>query len=272
VVFAFRRCIIITGIDLGAVNGDLSDRLLPVHLDLIPADKRLEEGQMWPRWQEVHPRILGALLDLVADVAGVLPSVHLETKPRMADFARVLAAVDQVLGTNGLARYIHKQGALASESLTGDLFIMAMLENLATTTFQGTSAELLALVPAPERPPKGWPADARHLTQRLRRQAPVMRKAGWTIEDDGGANKTGAIRWTITAPEMARISPLPCLPPPPPTRPADLADHEYGPSQVDDPPVPTLTAPCPACGAPPPCQGSLGGFACEHQIAAGLVL
>jgi len=39
-VFAFRRCIIITGTDLGSVNGDLSDRLLPIHLRHHSADKR----------------------------------------------------------------------------------------------------------------------------------------------------------------------------------------------------------------------------------------
>jgi hypothetical protein len=35
--------------------------------------------------------------------------------------------------------------------------------------------------------------------------------------------------------------------------------------------IPTLTAPCPICGAPPPHQGSFGWSACAHQIAAGLV-
>jgi Protein of unknown function (DUF3631) len=35
--------------------------------------------------------------------------------------------------------------------------------------------------------------------------------------------------------------------------------------------VPTLTAPCPICKAPPPHRASFGWVACEHQIAAGLV-
>jgi hypothetical protein len=35
--------------------------------------------------------------------------------------------------------------------------------------------------------------------------------------------------------------------------------------------VPTLTADCPICHAPPPRRGSLGLIACEHQLAAGLV-
>ena len=87
--FAFGQCIILTGIDLGATNGDLSDRLLPIHLDIIPGDDRLEEGELWPRSDEAHPRILGAVLDLVASVKAVLPSVRLASRPRMADFGRI---------------------------------------------------------------------------------------------------------------------------------------------------------------------------------------
>ena len=44
----------------------------------------------------------------------------------MADFARVLAAVDQVLGTEGLTRYSTRAGTLAADALTGDPFVMAM--------------------------------------------------------------------------------------------------------------------------------------------------
>ena len=80
----------------------------------------------------------------------------------MADFARIVAAVDQVLGTNGYAHYVAMQGALASDSLTGDDFVAAIRRSV-DDTFVGTSAELLRHVtPAAEdwRPPKGWPANA----------------------------------------------------------------------------------------------------------------
>lgn len=214
-VFAYRRSIIITGIDLGAVNGDLAERLLPIRLASIDGTNRLEESELWPGWEAAHPRILGAVLDLAARVAKVIPSVHLDTKPRMADFAMLLAAVDVVLDTDGLGRYLDKQGSLASESLTNDSFIMALLSTL-NSTFTGTSAELLDLFTDRERPPKDWPRNAREVTVRLRRQAPPMRKSGWQIDDDGGANKTNAVRWNITRPEMSCISSSPSSPSSPP--------------------------------------------------------
>jgi hypothetical protein len=201
-VFSFRRCIIFNGIDLGGLRGDLADRLVPIQLRRIADSERLDEEQLWPAWPAAHPRILGALLDLAVAVARALPDVELATRPRMADFARVVAAVDDVLGTNGYAHYVTTQGAMASDSLTGDDFIAAIYRAV-DETFVGTSAELLLHVaPAADdwRPPRGWPANARAVTTRLHRQAPVMRKAGWVIDDDGGANHANAVRWTITPP------------------------------------------------------------------------
>ena len=206
VVFAFRRCLVVNGIDLGSLNGDLADRMLTINLDVIDDADRLDEGELWPRWKEAHPRILGAVLDLAASVVALLPSVRLARKPRMADFAKILYAVDQVLGTEGLARYMQAQQKMASDALTGDPFVAVMAEKL-TGTFTGTAKELLyEVAPTDEkwRPPKGWPATPRAVTTKLHRQAPVMRKAGWTVTDDGGANHDNAVRWTITPPEMAR--------------------------------------------------------------------
>jgi hypothetical protein len=236
-VFAFRRCIVMSGIDVGAVRGDLADRLLPVGLHVIDDERRLEEHELWPEWQKAHPRLLGALLELAAGVAGVLPSVRLARKPRMADYARVLAAVDQVLGTDGLGRYVEKQGSLARESLTDDEFVIAIGSSVGER-FTGTSAELLSKVtPSVDgKPPKGWPATARQVTKRLRRQAPVMRKAGWTVTDDEGNNHAKVAQWIIEPPSRPREAGISgTRDPQDPHRAglAGLAGHEYGPSQDD---------------------------------------
>jgi hypothetical protein len=223
-VFAFRRCVIVTGIDLGALNGDLADRLLLIELGVIGDAKRREEEDIWPAWGAAHPKILGAVLDLAAGVAGVSHSVPLATKPRMADYARVLAGVDSLKETEGLKRYTTKQGRIAVEALTDDEFVTAIATMLAGRkdgTYMGTSAELLALVTPKEdgwRAPKGWPTTARQVTQRLHRQAAVMRKAGWAVTS--GRGRTGVLAWTLTHPEKARN---PSLQPPRDPRTAGVA-------------------------------------------------
>ncbi len=262
VVFAFRRCIVVTGIDLGAVRGDLADRLLPIDLRLISDDDRLEEQEFWPQWQELHPQLLGGLLDLTASVLAVLPSVELATKPRMADYARVLAAVDQVLGTSGLIRYADRAGSLAVDSLTGDPFVTAMGEVL-TEVFEGTSAELLTavtptVIPGEDawRAPKGWPASARQVTTVLKRQAPVMRRAGW-IAEELPPGHDNALRWRIARPEKARNTDSQHSQHSPDRRAASVASvasDGYGPSKD----VPAGS--CTVCGTSLDQAAAAGGF------------
>lgn len=201
-VYAFRRVIVVTAIDLGALNGDLADRMLPVTLPVIEEGDRLKEEDMAAKWDAAHPRILGALLDLTAKVQTALPSVKPPKLPRMADFAEIVAAVDHVLGTQGFDRFMGSQDRMAADSLTGDSFVSQIMTSIARP-FEGTSAELLALVtPNTDgwRRPKDWPGNARAVTQRLHKQAPVLRQVGWHVSNDGGKNIRNAIRWTITPP------------------------------------------------------------------------
>ena len=201
-VFAFRRVIVMSGIDLGALRPDLAERVLPVRLDIIPDENRLEEGELWPAWRDAHPRLLGAILASLASLIRVLPSVRLATKPRMADYARILAGVDRLLGTRGMDRYLDQQKSMAAEALTGEPFITAIVEAFPHPGgYVGTAGELLHLLTTEERRrSRGWPRNARAVTVLLRRQAPAMRKAGWTVYDDGGRNHANAAEWTIIPP------------------------------------------------------------------------
>ncbi len=204
-VFEFKRCLIANGIEIGALLGDLGERILPVNLATIPATSRRTEGDIWKKWTDQHPLILGALLDLVAGVMHSLPSVKLVSLPRMADFARILAAVDQVLGTSGLSWYSNRAAELAADQLAGEpLFVQ--IAALITEPFTGTAGELLAKVtPTDEKwraPRIGWPKNARAATGQLRRISPTMRKIGWTVTDLGRSGHVKAIRFQVAPPEQ----------------------------------------------------------------------
>jgi len=203
-VFAFRRCIILNGIDVGALRGDLADRTLPINLDRIEESARLAERQLNERWTQDQPRIFGDLLSLAASLIKRLPSVRLASSPRMADFARILAAVDQILGTNGLIRFAERARTMAEDTLSSDPFIAAMAE--ARIEFHGKSADLLIKVTPDEqgwRPPRNWPKDPRMVTSLLRRNAPAMRKVGWVVEEGEDLHNNHAI-WTVISPEIGR--------------------------------------------------------------------
>jgi hypothetical protein len=68
------------------------------------------------------PGALGGLLDLLVQVLGVLPTVYVPTLPRMADFARVLAALDAVAGWDTLNAYLADAGTLAGTVIDADPF------------------------------------------------------------------------------------------------------------------------------------------------------
>lgn len=238
-VFAFRRVVLLNGIDLGGLRGDLTERLLVIRLDPIPDRQRLTEKGMAHSLHQARPRLLGALLNEVARMASKVPYVRLDTTPRMADFATVLAALDQ----GGLDRYLDQARTLAADSLTADVFITTMMHTL-TDEFTGKAGDLLARLTTDERPPKGWPSNARQVTTTLRRNAPALRRQGWTVTDQGNSNKDNATVWHITPPEIARepSSPdSPTSPPPARSEQASKASHEYRPSQDDHAPA------CPRC-------------------------
>ena len=81
-VFAFRRCVIFDGIDVGALATDLADRTLPITLQPIPEGERKNEKAFWSDWGTDHPKLLGAVLSLASKVLGKASRDHLSRRPR----------------------------------------------------------------------------------------------------------------------------------------------------------------------------------------------
>jgi hypothetical protein len=268
-VFSFRRCIIFDAIDVGALEPDLADRALPVTLDLITDEERRDEESFWPDWHQAHPQLLGAVLDLAAGVMAELPSVELTSKPRMADFGRVLAAVDAQLGTSALSRYARQAATLAADGLSGDSFA-ARIQETVGGPFEGTSAKLLALatpvVPDGEwKPPKDWPKDARAVTGRMRRLAPAFRKTGWRVDDLGSDNHEKLLRWKIfppPQPEKAREDTRQ-----PPQDPHDAGTAGMGGDESGPPTSGGEEKTCSRCGQHPPGPGGVLCPACKASLS-----
>ena len=236
-VFAFRRCVIFNGIDVGALATDLADRTLPITLQPIPEGERKNEKAFWSDWGTDHPKLLGAVLSLASKVLGKLPEITLEKTPRMADYALVLAAVDAELGTKALGRYADQGKNLAAESLSDDSLAAEIIKRV-TETFEGTSAALLKLVTPPGdwQPSKDWPKTARKVTGRLTRLAPAFRKTGWTVEDLGSDNHDNVLHWRISPPaqpEKPREEARETSQDSQGARDARVGEHENEPSQVD---------------------------------------
>ena len=235
-VFAFRRAIILNGIDLGAVRPDLGDRLVPIALDRIAEADRIAEEALPELWAAAWPRILGALLDLAAQVLHDLAAhPKPERLPRMADFGRVLTAVDRITGSNAAEAYAQLGDDLAGDTVATDP-ILAALVAVMRVPWEGSAGDLLALLD-PHRPtPLGreWPRTGRGMTGHLTRHAPALRRLGWSVETFKDRHRK-VILWRLTPPgqdaeQCAEVSPRqnrPTSAGPPPT-PANLRTDEAG--------------------------------------------
>ena len=188
-VLRFRKAVILTAIDAGALRGDLADRLVTLELERIEPEHRRTDADLEADFTRQHPILFGALLDLLARVLDELRYVHLPNLPRMADFAKVLAALDATTGrgdacdaSGALNHYLGQSEELAGDVIAGDP-VAAAVADLAvrTTTWTGTAASLLEVL-TPDPRPKGWPGAPHVLTGQLKRAAPALRTTGVEVD------------------------------------------------------------------------------------------
>jgi hypothetical protein len=69
-------------------------RAILVNLPAIDESERRSEEEFWKAFNQAKPYLLGAFLDVVTVALANLPRVSLATMPRMADFARWMAAAE----------------------------------------------------------------------------------------------------------------------------------------------------------------------------------
>ena len=185
-VLSFKRAVILTSIDPGALRGDLGDRLLLVDLERILDESRKTESDLASDWKELQPRLLGALLSATARTLAELPSVKLDSSPRMADFARVLAALDkacpELTGGRALELFAGQRKRISIDVVEADPVGAAILQLVKSQkNWSGTAQALLSQL-TPDRPPKGWPQTAEALGRRLSRIIPALRQVGLSVE------------------------------------------------------------------------------------------
>ena len=185
-VLSFRRCILLTSIEPGALRGDLGERLLLIDLEPINSNAVISETALNAKFNDLKPKILGAILDLVVGVMRNLPNTDPPQLPRMADFARVLAALDALDALDGslFETYVSQETRIAETVIDSDIVADAIRTFMnQRPNWIGTATELLDEL-TPCSPPKDWPRNPQMLSGRLRRAAPSLGKIGIGVTFD----------------------------------------------------------------------------------------
>jgi hypothetical protein len=193
----FRRAIAMTGITPGKLQGDLADRMLPVEIRPITPGTRRTEADVEATFTAAQPGVFGALLDLLVQVLAVLPSVEPVDLPRMADFALILRALDQVTGWDTSADYLVSRDDAAHAVVAADEFAVSVVTHArATRVWEGTAGQLLGALVPPERPGPGWPKTPEAASAALKRVIPALVTYGVEVT---ALPRTGHKRgWRIT--------------------------------------------------------------------------
>ncbi|MFE6386775.1 ATP-binding protein [Nocardiopsis dassonvillei] len=210
-VLSFRRLIALTSIDTGALASDLSERMLTVEFLPIKKEQRRAHSEVAAAYHRDAPAIRAALLDLLCKVLAELPATHLAELPRMADFARILGALDTVTGWNTLDTYLTASQVTTADLLDAKPFTSAVADFVdQQQEWTGSISQLLALIDAPDPRPRSWPVDATRASGQLKRDAPVLRSIGITVAEAGRSQDRHRRQlYTFTAHSLESPDPQP---------------------------------------------------------------
>src|SRR5271168_913052 len=188
-IFDATRPIVFNAIpDLGAARPDFLDRAVIVEFLDMKSDLRRDEAQFWREFEEVRPRVLGALLDAATAGLRNLPNVKLDQPPRMADFAIWVDACEKSLGMKpgeALSAYQSNRAETHNLALESSPLYEPVAE-LAREGFNGTVTELHArlssMMSESMRRSVRWPKAPSALGNALRPMAVNLRAVGIEIQ------------------------------------------------------------------------------------------
>ncbi|MFI4955605.1 MAG: hypothetical protein ACHQAX_00150 [Gammaproteobacteria bacterium] len=200
-----RNPIIINGIDGLPSRADFIDRAVLISPKPISELNRIPETKLICDYENDRCKIFGGLCDALAGALERLPSIHLDSYPRMADFVLLGAAAETRLkwpdGTFRTA-YQNNQMELTHRTIESNAFIDMLMYYLKfhNNYFHGTISSLMDAVETFVKSPNGtnipepldresarqtnsrnWPGSPQHAGQLLTRFEPSLRMMGIQI-------------------------------------------------------------------------------------------
>lgn len=150
VIYHLKQCIALNGINLVATRPDLLERCILFGLERVSKDNRMEEQDLFKKFEIELPNILGGIFDVLSRTLQIHPTIRLTELPRMADFATWGCAIAESIGysrdefltayNNNIA--IQNSEIISENDLAG--FVMALMEN--NDNWIGTPQELFEAI------------------------------------------------------------------------------------------------------------------------------
>ncbi len=206
IIYNFKRCFTINGINNVATRPDLLRRAVLFPLEPPAPGERLEEREYWKRFEEAKPRILGGIFDTLAEGMKLYPETRLTGLFDMADFTRWGAAISRALGKteeNFLEAYRKNKESQTEEAISNNAVASAIMQLMETRTeWRGTASALLEElegIAGSERintKAKGWPKAANSLSRKLNELKTTLQAAGVDVSRGKQDQKLIILEWT----------------------------------------------------------------------------
>ena len=196
VVFDATRPISLNGIDDIVARADLLSRSLVLTLPPLKPAQRRQEKVMLAEFEDLRPRLLGALCTAASASLANAGKVKLKEAPRMADFAADVVAAEAALPWEPgrfLEAYAENARMMRELALDMDRVAAAILDLMRHNgSWEGTATELLKELRDPvsaDLRGRDVPETPRGMANRLRRLAPLLRERGIEVEFRKGTER-----------------------------------------------------------------------------------
>jgi 5S rRNA maturation endonuclease (ribonuclease M5) len=193
-IWSFRRCPVINGINVAAVQPDLLDRSILIGLEPISSDQRRSEKEIWKQFDNQRPMLLGALFTALSAAMREKPNLLPCSLPRMADFAHWGMSIALATGTAPrafLAAYDTNIGRQNAEVINAHPLASAVLNYaLSRKAWSGQASDLLKELNAYastvqiDIKDKLWPKQPNVLVRRLNELIVNLRATGLHVAID----------------------------------------------------------------------------------------
>lgn len=191
-IIKYKRCVGLNGINNAAMMPDLLDRAIFLNHEPIHKDRRIEERVLFRQFNEAKPEILGGMLDALSGALQIYPTIELEEKKRMADFAVWGSAIAEALGCgqeeflNVYYENIDRINRTALEESPVGMALLTFMENI--PEWNGTPSLLLRELDLTadglyiDKKSNAWVKRPESLGKRLKLIMPNLREEGITVE------------------------------------------------------------------------------------------
>lgn len=181
-VAAFQSVIVMNGITLGGLEGDLADRLASHKLSRLTGFR--SDDEVAAQWTLAHPEALAWLLDRTVEIMSDMWSLPPMVGPdRLTRFSQIVQLVDRRWRTNAFGAWHAGRYAALEDIVDGDPIAVALREAV-RAPWSGTATELLHRLTLggglQEDGRRRW--SPRMLSERLERTAQALTAVGWRIE------------------------------------------------------------------------------------------